>query len=127
MSFKDLLVTFVTSEEASITQRSAMSMGAVLTAIVTVSMLIAIAPPAFASCPNDWSNQYCGKSCGSWETYDSCPGSPCVIYHRWCEQKYCHSCWPNEEGCCSNWVEEFCTGCPGMQCQEGCTDCNGNC
>ena len=39
MSLKDLLVTFVTSEEASITQRSFFNVGAMLT-VVLVAMVI---------------------------------------------------------------------------------------
>ena len=67
MSFKDLLVTFVTSEEASITQRSAFKLGSVLTVVMLVAMVtVAMTPMSVAAgedcCPFGCSGSMCGET-----------------------------------------------------------------
>jgi len=83
MSFKDLLVTFVTSEEASITQRSFFNVGAVLTVVVLVAMVIV----GLTSQPA-WAQVCCGmgcceSTCGDWSSESAC-GGVCTRYYRSC-------------------------------------------
>jgi len=85
--FKDLLVTFVTSEEASIARRSALKLGSMLTVVSLLAMVMVAlnAQPAHADmdcvedCERDytvqcWYNPQCFKwlwTCGEWyeQTY----------------------------------------------------------
>ena len=85
MSFKNLLVTFVTSEEASITQRLFFNVGAMLTGVVLVAMVIVglTSQRAWADnpcCPAGC----CGETtCGSWSSEPDCGGT-CTKYTRSC-------------------------------------------
>ena len=123
MLLKNLLVTFVTSVEAQVTRRSAVSMGAVLTAIVTVSMLIAIASPALGS----YTRCRISDNCSSWLIVDYCGGGPCFIEERWCQVMYCLDCPPPDDDCYFTSDPFYRTCCPGMGCVDDCTNCSGNC
>jgi len=100
MSFKNLLVTFVSSEEASITQRSALRLGSVLTVVMLVVMVtVAMTPMSVAAggscCPFGCS----GAPCGSPNSVSACPPGPCSYdwrdcYEGWTEWQYqCSGGW----------------------------------
>jgi len=84
MSIKELLVTFVTSEEASIAQRSFFNVGAVLTVVVLVAMVIVglTSQPAWAQVCCDVG--CCNSTCGDWSYESPVCGGPCVRYYRSC-------------------------------------------
>ena len=84
MSFKDLLVTFVTSEEASITHRSALRLGSVLTVVMLVAMVMVVMTPmpAQASCCYAEEGHCCDDPCGDWSYYPCNPN--CEYVQRSC-------------------------------------------
>ena len=102
MSWKDLLVTFVTSEEASIAQRSALRFGSMLTVVMVVAVTLLMVPEANAVPPAecyfiaegscDWIQMgicYGTPSCWYWEYWCNSPSQGCV-YSGWkCEGPAC--------------------------------------
>lgn len=83
MSWKDLWVTFVTSEEATVTKQGAVSTGAMLAIVVAVAVLVtgfSVTPAWAVYCEDD-----CGGSCGPWYNVQSpyC-GGPCALQNRDC-------------------------------------------
>jgi len=100
MSLKNLLVTFITSEEASVTHRGVLSMGSTLAVIVGVSMLVLAMTPVPAQA---WPNCGCDPS-DCWVQYWEHYCDPiCTRMHLVCQ-----------EGNCTMWVYQ----CPGY---EGCS------
>jgi len=82
MSLKDLLVTFVTSEDASIAQRSFFHIGAMLTVVLVAMVIVGLtSQPAWAgSCCHAGC---CGSTCGDWSSESVC-GGLCIKYTRSC-------------------------------------------
>ena len=88
MSLKDLLVTFVTSEEASITQRSALRLGSMLTVVMLVAMVMVVMTPMPAqaeTCCILVHGPCCeGGECGAWYYYDCQLNPSCQYVERSC-------------------------------------------
>jgi len=124
MSFKDLLVTFVTSEEASITQRSAMSLGATLSIVLAVAILtiglMAQSPHAI----DVW--QCCASAGGSmdleyrWTWSKDCPQDP----HCWEEREQYRYCCSVSMCGCTEWQS---TGNYRVCCEGAGCGCYGRC
>jgi len=96
MSIKELLVTFVTSEDASIARRSAVNMGAMLAIVAAVAVLVTgfSATPAWAEfCPGVCAS-FGYYYCGDWYDVQSpyCGGGPCVLQYRTCLRDGCPEC-----------------------------------
>ena len=90
MSLKNLLVTFVTGEEASIAQRSVLSLGSILTVVMLVAMVtVAMAPMSMAAgencCPFGCANN---PNCQPPESAELiCPPDiSCTYFWRWCQE-----------------------------------------
>jgi len=112
MSIKDLLVTFVTSEEASITQRSALRLGALLPVVMLVAMaMVAMMPMSVAPV---WAGGACcqepngewgcsGSMCGPVQSVEACGGAPC--YYQW---RDCYEDWTEWRYQCPGWQRCYC-------------------
>lgn len=124
MSLKNLLVTFVTSEEARITQRSAMSMGATLSIVLAVAILTI---GLTAQSPHAIDVRQC------------CSGAGGTMYKEshWVDWRLCNpQCMEQrkeERWCCSDpmcgceawyWTDEYRVLCTGQPiCYGRCEDC----
>jgi len=111
MGVKKLLLEFISSEEASIAQRSFLNVGAMLTVVMLAAVTLLVTSGAKAVPPEECHGIAEG-SC-AWVLIDDCPGSPCYI-----EGYYCNS---PSRGCTRDNVR---TCCPGG-CEEGCENCAG--
>ena len=116
MSFKELLVTFVTSEEASITQRSVLTTGSALLVVMVAMLSVGFGTQTakaadpyrciITHCYWENTNPNCGhyvQDCAEcW-----CVGPPGNPYEYWdCDPWY--RCWEGDV-CCAG---ESCQGCP---------------
>lgn len=120
MSLKDLLVTFVTSEEARVTPGAVLGTGSALSVILIAALLMVTLSPApgqAAQCcrtgyPDCGCTFCCSGDCQTNAVRDDCPGLMCWMNYRWCnygecEEQYltcygdCPVCTCSEVGDCS--------------------------
>jgi len=122
MSLKNLLVTFVTSEEASITQRSAMSLGATLSIVLAVAVLTI---GLTAQNAHAWSVQECCASAGGYmyADYHWVPGDGCNP-HCWEEELEVRDCCSVSMCGCTEWQS---TGNYRVCCEGAGCGCYGRC
>ena len=99
---KELLLEFISSEEASIAQRSFFSMGAMLTVVMLVAVTLLVMSEANAVPPTecyyiaegscDWIQQgicYGTPQCWYWEYWCNSPSRGCVMDDWKCEGPGC--------------------------------------
>jgi len=101
---KKLLLEFIFSEDASITQRSFVNVGAMLTGVVLVAMVIV----GLTSQPA-WAQVCCGEGC--------CGSPDCS---SWTEDPCNANCTYKERSCRSGCVEYYYDCAGGPQCSAAC-------